>query len=154
MIQRIQTLFLGLVVLVMSLNLFSTVWQANTAAKSILLTPFYLSEKTIDGEHYHGVIYIAIIMLLVIGISIFSITQFKKRSLQLKLGLGNSVLLCSIVLCFYLVIGKGKSMIDANATAEFEPGFYLPLIAIVLNILANRYIKKDEDLVKSVDRLR
>jgi hypothetical protein len=154
MIQRIQTLFLGLVAFVMTLNLFSTVWEANTAEKSILLTPFYLSEKTIEGEHYHGVIYIALLIILIIGISIFSITRFKNRPLQLKLGLGNSVLLCLVVLAFYLVIGKGKSMIAPDAAAHFDPGFFLPLIAIVLNILANRYIRKDENLVKSVDRLR
>ena len=154
MIQRIQTLFLGLVAFVMTLNLFSTVWQADTADKSILLTPFYLSEKTMDGEHYHGVIYIALLIIIIIGISVFSITRFKNRPLQLKLGLGNSVLLCLVPLAYYLVIGKAKSMIAADAIAHFDPGFYLPLIAIVLNILANRYIKKDEDLVKSVDRLR
>lgn len=154
MIQRIQTLFLGLVAFIMTLNLFSTVWQADTTEKSILLTPFYLSEKTIEGEQYHGVIYIALLIILIIGISVFSITRFKNRPLQLKLGLGNSVLLCLVVGAFYLVIGKGKTMISADAVTHFDPGFYLPLIAIVLNILANRYIKKDDNLVKSVDRLR
>ncbi len=154
MLQRIQTLFLGLVAFIMTLNLFSTVWQADTTEKSILLTPFYLSEKTIAGEEYHGVIYIALLIVLIIGISIFSITRFKNRPLQLKLGLGNSVLLCLVVGAYYLVIGKGKTMIGADAVAHFDPGFYLPLIAIVLNILANRYIKKDDNLVKSVDRLR
>jgi hypothetical protein len=33
-------------------------------------------------------------------------------------------------------------------------GMFLPIGAIVLLVLANKYIKKDEDLVKSVDRLR
>jgi hypothetical protein len=31
---------------------------------------------------------------------------------------------------------------------------FLPIVAIVLLVLANKSIKKDEDLVKSVDRLR
>jgi len=154
MIQRIQTLFLGLVAFIMTLNLFSTVWKADTAEKSILLTPFYLSEKTMEGEHYHGVIYIALLIILIIGISIFSITRFKNRPLQLKLGLGNSVLLALVVGAFYTVIGKGKSMIAADAVSHFDPGFFFPLIAIVLNIAANYYIRKDENLVKSVDRLR
>jgi Domain of unknown function (DUF4293) len=154
MIQRIQTLFLGLVAFVMTLNLFSTVWKADTAEKSILLTPFFLSEKTIAGEEYHGVIYIAILILFIIGISIFSITRFKNRPLQLKLGLANSVLLALVVVAFYTVIGKGKTMIAADAVAHFDPGFFFPLLAIVLNLLANFYIRKDEKLVKSVDRLR
>ncbi len=154
MIQRIQSLFLGLVVIVMSLNLFSTVWRAETAAKSMFLTPFFLFEKTVDGEQHHGVIYIALLIILIIGLSIFSISQYKKRTLQLRLGMGNSVLLCLVVLAFYLVIGKGKTMLGEGYTEQFDFGFYLPLIAIVANILANRYIKKDEELVKSVDRLR
>jgi ABC-type polysaccharide transport system permease subunit len=33
-------------------------------------------------------------------------------------------------------------------------GMFLPIVAIVLLVLANKAIKKDEDLVKSVDRLR
>ncbi|MBC7485634.1 MAG: DUF4293 domain-containing protein [Cytophagaceae bacterium] len=154
MIQRIQTLFLGLVAFIMTLNLFSTVWKADTAEKSILLTPFFLSEKTIAGEEYHGVIYIALLIILIIIISIFSITRFKNRSLQLKLGLGNSVLLCLVVLAFYIVIGKGKTMITADAITHYDPGFFFPLIAIVLNVVANFFIRKDEKLVKSVDRLR
>lgn len=154
MIQRIQTLFLGLVTLAMTLNLFSTVWRADTADKSILLTPFFLSEKTVNGQEYHGVIYIALLIILIIGLSIFSITRFKNRSLQLKLGLGNSVLLVLVVVAYYVVIGKGKTMIAQDAVAHFDPGFYLPLIAIVFNFLANHFIKKDDNLVKSVDRLR
>jgi hypothetical protein len=31
---------------------------------------------------------------------------------------------------------------------------FLPIVSIVFLVLANKAIKKDEDLVKSVDRLR
>lgn len=37
---------------------------------------------------------------------------------------------------------------------EFRLGFALPIIAIILNYLAIRNIRKDEALVKSMDRLR
>jgi hypothetical protein len=40
------------------------------------------------------------------------------------------------------------------AVSEKGIGTYLPLISIVLLALANKAIKKDEELVKSVDRLR
>jgi hypothetical protein len=33
-------------------------------------------------------------------------------------------------------------------------GIFLPICVIVLLVMANKAIKKDEDLVKSVDRLR
>ncbi|MDH3711846.1 MAG: DUF4293 domain-containing protein [Cyclobacteriaceae bacterium] len=31
---------------------------------------------------------------------------------------------------------------------------YLPAVALILNLLANRFIRRDESLVRSVDRLR
>lgn len=154
MIQRIQTLFLGAITIMMSLNLFSPVWQASTKDKSMVLTPFYLYEKQTSGEQYHGVIYIAIVVILVIGLTIYSISQFKKRKLQIRLGQINSLLLCLVVLGFYLVIGKGKTMLGEGFTEQFELGFYLPLVSIICNLFSNRYIKKDEELVKSVDRIR
>ncbi|OSS38566.1 hypothetical protein C723_2549 [Christiangramia flava JLT2011] len=33
-------------------------------------------------------------------------------------------------------------------------GMFLPIVSIVFLVLANKAIKRDEDLVKSVDRLR
>ena len=33
-------------------------------------------------------------------------------------------------------------------------GMFIPILVILLVVLANKAIKKDEDLVKSVDRLR
>jgi ABC-type polysaccharide transport system permease subunit len=41
-----------------------------------------------------------------------------------------------------------------TAVSEKGIGIYLPIISIVLLALANKAIKKDEELVKSVDRLR
>ena len=43
---------------------------------------------------------------------------------------------------------------EATAVSEKGVGIFLPVISIVFLVLANRAIKKDEDLVKSVDRLR
>ena len=154
MIQRIQSLFLGAIVIMMSLNLFSPVWIAKSETKSIVLMPFYLLEKTGEQEQHHGVLYIALAIILIIGLTIFSISQFKKRTLQIRLGMATSLLLCAVVLAYYIVIGKGKTMMGASFQESFELGFYLPLISIILNILANRAIKKDDALVKSVDRIR
>ena len=40
------------------------------------------------------------------------------------------------------------------SVSEKGIGMFLPILAILLLVLANNAIKKDEDLVKSVDRLR
>jgi Domain of unknown function (DUF4293) len=43
---------------------------------------------------------------------------------------------------------------ETPAVSEKGIGMFLPILAIVLLGFANKAIKKDEDLVKSVDRLR
>jgi hypothetical protein len=40
------------------------------------------------------------------------------------------------------------------AVSEKGIGMFIPIASIVFLVLANKAIKKDEDLVKSVDRLR
>jgi ABC-type polysaccharide transport system permease subunit len=43
---------------------------------------------------------------------------------------------------------------ETALVSEKGIGMFLPIISIVMLVLANKAIKKDEDLVKSVDRLR
>jgi hypothetical protein len=37
---------------------------------------------------------------------------------------------------------------------NYEMGFFLVIIAMICNILANRFIRRDEKLVRSADRMR
>ena len=41
-----------------------------------------------------------------------------------------------------------------TAIYQWQPGLIMPLIAIICLVLANVFIKKDDKLVKSADRLR
>ena len=53
------------------------------------------------------------------------------------------------ILSYYLLNLSGEIEISEKGI-----GSAIPLVTIILLVLANRAIKKDEDLVKSVDRLR
>ena len=44
--------------------------------------------------------------------------------------------------------------LPGEASSEKGIGMFLPIVVILFAFLANKAIKKDEDLVKSVDRLR
>ncbi len=83
-------------------------------------------------------------------ISFLTIMLFKKRGLQISLGwlniILNVLLIGSFVYCLLTLPGEGNS----------EKGIWalVPLASIVLVSIANRLIKKDDDLVKSVDRFR
>jgi hypothetical protein len=56
-----------------------------------------------------------------------------------------------IVVLFYYA-DKFEKLSGTNA--QYTIGAFLPLASVILLFLSNRSIKKDEELVKSADRLR
>lgn len=91
------------------------------------------------------------IQLVLMVLIVWSIFKFKQRLHQFVLNR------LSIILNFVLVgVFAYQSL---NLPGEASPsqkgiGVLLPIISIVFLVLANKAIKRDEDLVKSVDRLR
>ena len=58
-----------------------------------------------------------------------------------------------IVLIFIFYVDKMQANLSVEM-ATYAFGTYIPLINIVLSVLAMRWIRKDIELIKSVDRLR
>ncbi len=77
--------------------------------------------------------------------------MFTNRKLQFVLGRLN-IILNLILLGFFVY--QSLNVSGETVVSEKGIGMFLPIISIVLLVLANKAIKKDEDLVKSVDRLR
>jgi len=59
----------------------------------------------------------------------------------------------SLVVTMFLIYDIQNSFAP-NIYGEYKYGIYLPVIALIFNLLANRFIRRDEKLVRSVDRLR
>jgi len=136
MLQRIQTVYL----------LLNTVLTGGIA----LLFPY--------GWNQNGLPLFAKDHFLVLGIllgsavvSVVTIFLFKNRKLQFVLGRINILLNLILlgVFVYWSLTLSGETMISKK-----DIGMLIPLISIVLLVIANKAIKKDEDLVKSVDRLR
>lgn len=86
-----------------------------------------------------------------IALAIITILSFKKRQLQFVLNRLN------IILNFVLLgvfVYRSLTLSGETLVSEKGIGVLLPIISIVFLVLANKAIKRDEDLVKSVDRLR
>ena len=77
--------------------------------------------------------------------------MYKNRKSQFMLGRLN-IILNFILLGLFVYLSLNLS--GETLVSEKGIGMLLPIISIVLLVLANKAIKKDEDLVKSVDRLR
>jgi Domain of unknown function (DUF4293)/Aromatic acid exporter family member 1 len=88
-------------------------------------------------------------------IAIFSILQFKNRKLQMLLGAINSMVIAIVLgVIFYFVFQLGKPAFEPNIDGQYGPGFYAGGIALLANMIANRFIRRDENLVRSADRMR
>ena len=85
-------------------------------------------------------------------LSLLSILSHKKRQQQFVMGRLNMIL--NLILLGLFVYRSLNLSGETPLVSEKGIGMFVPVLAIVLLVLANKAIKKDEDLVKSVDRLR
>ncbi len=99
-----------------------------------------------------------IIGMLAIAAAVVAVIEtfrFRNRLTQMKLGLLNTLILAALLgTSFYYAAYVANEMIPGTADYTYHAGFYMPVVALLLNALANRFIKRDEDLVRSADRLR
>ncbi|WP_339917675.1 DUF4293 domain-containing protein [Yeosuana marina] len=136
MIQRIQTLYLILVAGISSGLIFVfNLWKTKDG-----LVVYAMDDSISLGLFLGSAV-----------LSIISIFMFKNRKLQFVLGRLN-IILNFFLLGFFVYLSLNLS--GETIVSEKGIGMFLPIISIVLLVLANKAIKKDEDLVKSVDRLR
>jgi len=92
---------------------------------------------------------IGCIVLVIIGaLSIFSFKNRKRQILLNTISIIINALLIGVLAYWLLNLSGGIQFPEKG----IEPIF--PLIAVICLFIANIYIRKDERLVKSVDRLR
>jgi hypothetical protein len=154
MIQRIQTLCLIAVVGVLGFFLRGTIATVNNekTGDSVIVTTAYKTVTKAGSVETTNLWYIQALALIIIGLSVYIILQYKKRPLQLLLGLANSFLIMALFVCVAYQGYTSGSIVDAGP--KFGAGFMLPVGAMVLNTLASRFIRRDEKLVNAADRLR
>lgn len=137
MIQRIQTIYLLLAFVVTGiLPFFVPLWTMNNGSDYLFI---------------HDQVYV-VLFGLTTTLTLLSIVSYKKRQHQFVIGRLNIIL--NLILLGLFVYRSLNLSGETLAVSEKGIGMFLPIIAIVLLVLANKAIKKDEDLVKSVDRLR
>jgi uncharacterized membrane protein len=145
MIQRIQSIFL-LLSSAGFLGLFGLPFATSTQAIPQLL-----------ADNVYNVQDSPILMALAgLGglVCLGAIFLYNNRQLQVKLSYLSIV--CAILLIFVtvLLIYNERTITDHADSIKDGFGIYLPVLSIVLSIIAGRYIKKDENIVQSMDRLR
>ncbi len=150
MIQRIQTVFLFLACLLTGL-LFFIPFAGFVSGNIYNLTLMGISSANIGDQiqQPYWLTGIGALELILIFVAIF---LFKNRKLQMKITV--VALFAALVLngAMFLVLNTFKSTLLSDPV--YKIGFIFPLIAAILLFLAYRSINKDEQLIKSLDRLR
>ncbi|MFD2785690.1 DUF4293 family protein [Hymenobacter rubripertinctus] len=159
MIQRIQSVFLLLLALAMLSVLFLPIWSKFDPAsqQTVVLTATQLAfEKPAAGPPAPPVSSwpIAALAAASAAVALLEIFQFRNRFNQLKLGMVNFLLIVGTIGAGFYYSGVGEQMLNIKMPGVFQAGFYLPTLALLLNLLASRLIRRDERLVRSMDRLR
>lgn len=128
------------------LQRIQSVWLLLALLGSIFL--IYTSEDVVIYNSPYLFLGLCVVALLTEAIALFS---FRNRKLQIRLaniGMLLNALLIGLTLYWLLKLSGGMNFPEKG----IEPVF--PVISWISLAIANVFIKKDERLVKSVDRLR
>ncbi len=136
MIQRIQTVYL--------------------VVSALIIGALYIWFPAVHDEAGNTIIsreepLILGLMGISVLLAVISIFNFKKRKLQFVL---NRLNIISNFVLLGVFVYRSLTLSGETLVSEKGIGVLFPVISIVFLVMANKAIKRDEDLVKSVDRLR
>jgi peptidoglycan/LPS O-acetylase OafA/YrhL len=158
MLQRIQSLYLAIVAIACILLFFFPLADYyNELEGNYKLFIYGVRSMDPEPKVAFSLFFTAPLIFMVVASFIFAVAAiflFKNRPLQLRLCAFNmltNIVLIMVIFFFYAT--KIKTMTLTEPEYNYT-GMVLPLVSILFLIFANQAIRKDEKLVKSVDRLR
>ncbi len=155
MIQRIQSLYLLMTTLISLLFLKGNILKFINN-EGIRYAVSFRGLGQITGENKFELVSTmvphSVMLILIPLISLIAVFLFRYRRIQLR---ATFILIILSVLLVAATAYYGISVIrdyDVSLVAGYK--MFLPLLILILALLAYRSIKKDEELVRSYDRLR
>ncbi len=152
--QRKQTIFLALTSASMILMIFAPAWQAVDGGIQKMLYPLHYTivEDGVRNTTYFPYALSAILGMAAATIAIIEIGKFENRLLQVKLGALNSLVMAGSL---GSMVYFATQLIKSNQVAgEYGLSLWLPAVAMVSNMIANRFIRRDEKIVRDSERIR
>jgi hypothetical protein len=165
MIQRIQTVYFLIVIVICALMFFIPVYTGtginaggDNVHRVINFKQSSVSFKPDLGKEFYGKIKSYNIVLYALNIIVLTqvivvIVLFRNRKLQLKFTWYCLVLSVLYAILLFTAINSSKELVNST-NDSYGPGAWLPLFEPVLLFMGILGIKKDIRLVKSSDRLR
>lgn len=153
--QRIQTVFLALVVACMAICLFLPIGifvdSANGDTHQLYPLHYTIVSQGARSTIYFPYVITAVLMATVATIAVMSILKFENRITQIKLGTLNSLVLTLVMVSMVLFFNPlAKKFTDGHLGLNLWGTF----AAVAFNWVSLRFIRRDEKMVRDSDRLR
>lgn len=153
MLQRIQTVYLLIIVVLTIATLFLPLAVWHTGGEFFSFDASGVSSVGDQPELIYPTWSLFILTAAIALIALITIFLYKKRILQIRLRVFNALLMLGFYGLFAFLAWIIKDQLS-DAAVSVKIGLCFPLINLILDYLAIRNIGADEALVRSLDRLR
>jgi amino acid permease len=114
-----------------------------------------IEEEFPYDEEWPNTILLPAVMGLVGFLSFITIFLYKRRPVQMRLIRFNMLLnIVYLALIFFYYVPELEVITVSNADYINDAGIYLSIVPLIFLVLALRFIRRDEKLVRAADRLR
>ena len=153
MIQRIQTIYLFVASILLLITSLLPISYIIDSTQHVVITIYALKVEINNSiSTTKSVLTTGILMYLAIIFSFLTIFLYKNRKLQILIS--SLLMVISFLICNLIVVNSYILVPSTQAVMSFNYIAIFPLIYLILFFLAYRAIKKDDKLVKSLDRIR
>lgn len=157
MLQRTQTLFiLGIIIICSVLSLADVpIYEIHNNNNSEKVFVYYNQTHIMNEDsnmiENNNLIFGSLLVIIIS--SLINIFSFKNRKLQMLLT-GFNYLFIFLLIALIYNYSLHINYFENTGTSSFKYGVIFPIILVLFNILTFRGIKKDEQLIRSMDRIR
>lgn len=152
MIQRIQTVYLLIVAILMGGVVWSPLAELTGEEVSYIFRSQGVYSTGVDSIGVMPAFPVLLVSVVTALIALGSIFLYKKRLLQIRFCIFNAVLLVGFYAAFFFYFWMAKDKLQVSLNVKYSLAF--PLVSLVLDWLAIRSIRADEALVRSLNRIR
>ncbi|MGI2261986.1 DUF4293 family protein [Candidatus Cardinium hertigii] len=152
MIQRVQSLYLGIVCISIAAFLNVSVWVKVSLDRICTIKPYALilaTDQYIIFPYGCCALYCCYLM----GTAVYAMMRHNHRKLQLHLTTHITLLLMVLGGGIWMLVNKANAAYLPDGDSSYKIGIIFPFIALVANLLARHHIQKDIRLVDE-DSLR
>jgi hypothetical protein len=156
MIQRVQSIYLLLITVLMSFLLirpYADLTLVDTQSLVFRAHAITIQSGPQDVELYKTTIPVVLLTLITGLLSFCTIFFYNHRIYQIRLSMINAVLIVMLIICmltYSLTIKQSLQVTDFS----FRMAMIYPVLSLIFCIMAIRAIQHDEILVNSYNRLR